>query len=93
MGNMYQSNQRFEIAKNIIITELDGESVLLDSTKGQYFGLNQVGSFIIKEIRKGQSFDAIHSLMAQHYAIDESTAKQDLIELLNQLLEQNILFK
>jgi len=92
MQKSFNKEQNFTISKHIVVTELDGEAVLLDNSNGQYFGLNQVGNFVFNKIKAGLNTLEVIEAMSQHYAVDKQQAETDLQELLNHMVEKDILF-
>ncbi len=91
MDTEFNNDTQFEVAKHIVITELDGESVLLNSLSGQYFGLNQVGNFALQSLKGDPSFTNICNAVCQKFNVDKETATIDLQELLSQLIDNDIL--
>lgn len=71
--------------KAAISTDLDGEIVILDASKGVYFGLDEVGAFIWNMLLQPVTLGEIRDAILREYAVDESTCERDLISLIAQL--------
>ncbi|MBN1623397.1 MAG: PqqD family protein [Clostridia bacterium] len=80
-----------KLSANIILRDMQGETVLLNLETGDYYSLNQVGSLIIKCIEENLSVDEITAKVLDTYDIDEETAKSDVLSLIDDLVKNNIL--
>ena len=83
---------KYEISKNQKTARISNEIVILDVKLGEYFGLNEIGSFIFEEIESSpKTFLEIKKSILNEYDIDEETCQIDLKEVLKALLENNII--
>ena len=75
------------INKNLEIedTELDGEKVMMNLEKGEYFMMNEVGSRIWEIISKPINVKDIIETLRSEYEVDEETCKCTVIEFLTGL--------
>lgn len=75
------------INKNLEIddTDLDGEKVMMNLDKGEYFMMNEVGSRIWDIIEKSVSVKEIIDILRSEYEVDEETCKDTVIEFLGRL--------
>lgn len=78
-------------ADHISITEVDGEAVILDLNTGAYFGLNHVGRQFVQDIQEGLSLEQSATQIAAEYSVEEELVRQDLEQLLADLLEKSLL--
>lgn len=67
------------------VTDLDGEKVIIDMTKGNYFSLNLVGSCIWSKIEKPQSIKRVIEELLDEYEVDEATCKYEVLNFCKQL--------
>jgi hypothetical protein len=63
-------------------TELDDESVLLQTQTGLYFGLDAVGTDIWREVSDGTPEDEIVARLAARYDADPPQIRADLASFL-----------
>ena len=75
------------INKNLEIedTDLDGEKVMMNLEKGEYFMMNEVGSRIWEIIGKPINVKDIIETLRSEYEVDEETCKCTVIDFLTGL--------
>ena len=83
----YGINLETVINKNLEIddTDLDGEKVMMNLDKGEYFLMNEVGSRIWEIISEPINVKEIISTLRNEYEVDEETCKDTVIEFLGRL--------
>ncbi len=64
---------------------MDGEVVMLSIQRGEYFGLDKIGSRIWELIENPHSIEEIKAILLEEYEVEEDTCKKDLIEFLEDL--------
>ena len=75
------------INKNLEIddTDLDGEKVMMNLDKGEYFMMNEVGSRIWDIIIEPINVKGIIEALLSEYEVDEETCTDTVIEFLGRL--------
>lgn len=75
------------INKNLEIddTDLDGEKVMMNLERGEYFMMNEVGSRIWEIISKPINVKDIIETLRSEYEVDEETCKCTVIDFLTGL--------
>ena len=75
------------INKNLEIddTDLDGEKVMINLDKGEYFMMNEVGSRIWEIISEPINVRRIIDTLCSEYEVDEETCKDTVVEFLGRL--------
>ena len=83
----YGINLETVINKNLEIddTDLDGEKVMMNLDKGEYFMMNEVGSRIWEIISEPINVKGIVDTLRSEYEVDEETCKDTVIEFLGRL--------
>ena len=83
----YGINLNTIINKNLEIddTDLDGEKVMMNLDKGEYFMMNEVGSRIWEIINEPMNVKSIVDALRSEYEVDEETCKDTVIEFLGRL--------
>ena len=83
----YGINLNTIINKNLEIddTDLDGEKVMMNLDKGEYFMMNEVGSRIWEIISEPINVEEIINTLRNEYEVDEETCKDTVIEFLGRL--------
>lgn len=80
-----------EVAKDVLIQEIDGESALLDLKSGRYFGLDEVGTRMWSLLSGEETVQAAYERLLEEYEVDASTLKEELDALLGKLLDRGLI--
>ena len=83
----YGINLETVINKNLEIddTDLDGEKVMMNLDKGEYFMMNEVGSRIWEIISEPINVRRIIDTLCSEYEVDEEICKDTVVEFLGRL--------
>ena len=84
------SDSTFVVSSDVLISQLDGESVLLDLKSGTYFGLGEVGTRVWDLLATGHPIDKAHELLVTEYDVDSNTLREDLESLVESLVEHGL---
>ncbi len=84
-------SDRVSVPAHVLVQELAGESVLLDLNSEQYFGLDDVGTRMWKALASGQSIQAACESLRSEYDVEPDQLRQDLQQLVDQLVEHGLL--
>lgn len=87
------STSHFEIPSRIIWSDVVGQLALLDSESGNYFGLDETGSAIWRNLTEGKNVETIVDSLMQRYEGDFDSITRDVIDLLTQLLDSHLINK
>lgn len=74
----------YEINENILTTEFENESVLLNVDTGLYYGLDEVSSDIWLIIKEGGSTTQVFDFLLSTYNCEEQEVWNDIQRILNQ---------
>lgn len=77
-------------APDVLVQELEGESVLLNLDSERYFGLDEVGTRIWQLLGEHRSLERVCEEMLKEYDVDESELRRDLLKLARDLVEAGI---
>ncbi len=77
--------------EHVMISEIDGEAVLLNLQSETYFGLDRVGGRMWDAMTKAGSVDAALESLKGVYDVDERELRQDLADLVGTLLAHGLL--
>ena len=81
---------RIRVPKDVLISRLQEESVLLNLDNESYYGLDDVGTRMLSVLN---SSDSVHSAWLQlvdEYDVDREVLRQDLVSLIERLVEQGL---
>lgn len=74
----------FRMKGDVHIREFDGELVILDLTKGEYYGVNELGARLWRGLSQGQSCNAIADALVLEYDVERRVLVGDLLKLLEE---------
>lgn len=75
---------------DVVSQQLEGELVLLDLERAEYFGLNQTGTRVWKGMAEGLSLRTIADRLADECGIDTDRAGTDVLALAHALLDAGL---
>ena len=81
---------RIRVSPDILISEVGGESVLLNLKNERYFGLDDIGTRMWKVLIASDSIHAAYETLLAEYDVEANRLQQDLDELIQKLLEQGL---
>ncbi|MDT3428792.1 hypothetical protein J2Z22_004386 [Paenibacillus forsythiae] len=74
-----------------IVSDMDGEKVMLSIEQGKYFNLGQVGGDIWGIISTPRTVKEIIDSLRQLYEVDAEICEQDVIPFLQSLLKEDLI--
>lgn len=72
-------------SREIDATNLNGETVMMNLDKGEYFGLNTIGSRIWNIVSEEITIKDIVNILLNEYEIDNDTCEKSVIDFLKEL--------
>ncbi len=69
---------------------VDDEIVILDVGSGQFYGINDVGAFIWELLESEVTIEELVDAVATKYSISSDTARADIDELVQQLVDSDL---
>ncbi len=82
---------KYQINKDLLIEEVDKETMIYDSDRSIFYSFNDSARFIIKDIKSGKAIEEIVTRLTKKYGIEKTKAKNDLDEFLRLLLNKKII--
>jgi Coenzyme PQQ synthesis protein D (PqqD) len=74
-----------------IISDMDGEKVMLSINNGKYYNLGNIGGEIWDQIKEPKSIQALINSLIDIYNVEEEECKDQVLSFLNKLLEENLI--
>lgn len=84
------SDTRLVAAEDVIVTEVEGELVMLDRTEEIYYGLNEVGAFLWEELDEPRTVAELHAATAEAFDVTEAECRDDVHDFLGDILEAGL---
>jgi predicted P-loop ATPase len=81
---------RVRVPDDVLISNLQDESVILNLNNERYYGLDSVGTRILSVLTTSESIEAAYNMLVQEYDIEGDVLRQDLIALVENLVEQGL---
>ncbi len=84
-------SSKIERNPDIIFSEIDNETVMMDKDFESYFGLAEIGSRIWEELAKQQTVKSLCETLMQEYDVSYADCLNDVAELLSALQQQDMI--
>jgi hypothetical protein len=79
------------ISPEVLFQEVSGETVLLDLSSENYFGLDEIGTRIWEMLNGGASVGEVVDALLEEYDTDRKVLECDVAELLEKLAEAGLI--
>ena len=83
-------SDRVRVPDDVLISNLQEESVILNLDSERYYGLDDVGTQFLSALNTADSIEAAYEKLSQEYDVDEEVLRKDLLTLVENLVEQGI---
>ena len=83
-------NQRVKLPDDVLISDLEGESVILNLKSERYYGLDNVGTRFLSLLSTSESIEQAFEALLAEYDVEADTLRLDLTNLLVDLREQGL---
>ena len=81
---------KMKTCAGVLSTEVDGQAVLMHVEKGIYFGLNDVGALVWRELGSEATIEELCEAVISEFDVETDECKNDVQDLLAQLAEQGL---
>ena len=83
--------ERLILPEDVLISSVEGESVLLNLNSERYFGLDEVGTRMISVLTSSNSIETAYESLLEEYEVENETLRRDLADLVDRLIDQGLL--
>jgi hypothetical protein len=83
-------SDRVKIPDDVLISNLQDESVILNLGSERYYGLDAVGTRILSVLTTSHSIEAAYNTLVQEYDVDGQVLRQDLLALVEELVDKGL---
>ena len=83
-------SDRVTVPDEVLISNLQDESVILNLNSERYFGLDNVGTRMLSVLSTSSSIESAYETLLGEYDVDRDVLRQDLISLIENLLQQGL---
>ena len=81
---------RIRVPRDVLLSRLQEESVLLNLDNESYYGLDDVGTRMLSVLNSSDSVQAAWLQLVDEYDVDREVLRDDLVSLVERLLEQGL---
>jgi len=81
---------RIRVPRDVLISRLQEESVLLNLDNERYYGLDDVGTRMLSVLTSSDSVQSAWLQLVDEYDVDREVLREDLVTLVERLLEQGL---
>ena len=82
---------KVKVTDKILVSALEGESVLLNLESEKYFGLDEIGTRILSLLNESNSVEAAYEALLQEYDVEKDVLRSDLLNLVAELEGQGLI--
>ena len=76
-----------------IVSDMDGEKVMLSIQSGKYYNLGELGGEIWELMKEPISIETIVATLLARYDVEQTECEEQVAAFLNQLLEEGLIIK
>ncbi len=81
---------RVKVPDEVLISGLQGESVILNLNSERYFGLDEVGTRFLTLLSNSESIQAAYDALLEEYDVAPDVLRRDMTALLQELVNQGL---
>ena len=83
-------SDRVRIPADVLISNVQEESVILNLDNERYYGLDDVGTQFLSILTSSDSIEAAYERLLTEYDVDSEVLRHDLIALVERLVEHGV---
>ena len=83
-------SDRVRVPDDVLISNVQEESVILNLDSERYIGLDDVGTRFLSVLTTSDSIETAYKKLLSEYDVDSEALRHDLIALVERLIEQGI---
>ncbi|MEH6945325.1 lasso peptide biosynthesis PqqD family chaperone [Bacillus sp. JJ722] len=91
MNGKITNNHLFSQKAGNIVSDMDGEKVMLNIQNSKYYNLGHLGGEIWDLLKEPIAFQDLISLLLTNYDISQAECEQQVSSFLEQLLEEGLI--
>ncbi|MEK3796894.1 lasso peptide biosynthesis PqqD family chaperone [Peribacillus sp. FSL H8-0477] len=92
MTQTISTNQLISQAEGYIVSDMDGEKVMLSIQSGKYYNLGQVGGDIWDLIKEPVTIEQIVHSLQSIYEVSQTECEDQVLSFLEKLKEEGLIF-
>ncbi len=85
------NDKNFKIIDDIVISEINNESVILNLKTGIYFQVNELGSYIVSQLNHYSTLESLNNKITKDFDVEPNKSKKDLLSFIKDLKSKGLL--
>ena len=86
-------SDRVTVPDDVLISNLQDESVILNLDSERYYGLDDVGTRFLSVVTTSDSIESAYERLRHEYDVDPQVLRNDLLALIENLVDQGLLIR
>ncbi len=86
-------SDRVTVPDDVLISQLQEESVILNLDSERYYGLDDVGTHFLSVLTTSESIETAYEQLRDEYDVDPQVLRSDLLALIENLINQGLLIR
>jgi len=86
-------SDRVTVPDDVLISNLQDESVILNLDSERYYGLDDVGTRFLSIVTTSESIETAYERLRHEYDVDPQILRNDLFALIENLVDQGLLIR
>ncbi len=86
-------SDRVTVPDDVLISQLQEESVILNLDTESYYGLDDVGTRFLSVLTTSDSIETAYDRLRREYDVDPQVLRDDLVALVENLIDQGLLIR
>ena len=75
----------------ILINEVDGETVMMSIENGTYYGMNPTGNFVWNILNQERSIEEIVNKIIETFSLTEDQCNSDVLPFIQSMIDEKII--
>lgn len=88
--NQLDTKNLYSQSPGNIVSDMDGEKVMLSVSNGKYYNLGELGGEIWELMKEPITIQELVTTLQLQYNVDQTDCKEHVTDFLSQLLEQGL---
>ena len=84
---------RVTVPDDVLISQLQEESVILNLDSERYYGLDDVGTRFLSVLTTSDSIETAYERLRGEYDVEPQVLRNDLLALIEHLIDQGLLIR
>ena len=81
----------FKIVDDIVVSEINNESVILNLKTGIYFQVNELGSYIVSQLHQYSTVESLNNKITEDFDVVPNKSEKDLLRFIKDLESKGLL--